>query len=449
MKRFVTLMLSALLCMNPSMLVHAEEAEEETSVNTEEAPADAPEDSGELEEIIDTKAPELKDIKFTPDTVDASVKGPKGQDASVNITITASDDISGLSDGYVVLTYEDENNFDILTAYVFADSETTLSGNLYVKEYQKNGTYKLVSLYINDNADNTATFTAGDKDHPLPEKFAALTVTVTGGKKDEKAPVLNDFKVNSATVEPGKAVDITMDVTDEESGIDQNEIVAIFHNKKTDKYITTYFGYDEKTKKFKSDTEIEKGTNSGEYVLSYFLIYDMAGNLLHEVPEKFKDAKFTVTGSQEDTEGPEFVSGLFGSYVASVPSMTEIFVTGKDEGSGVKDAELLFSDKKGENLKSAHLVNYYFDDEKQEIVEYPDGLMHGYLQLDSYYPESELFVYAVSWKIRPATMRPILTRICTRMPQIRCRIFRKNSASSPSRSQTKAMERSTFRMTPH
>lgn len=171
----------------------------------------------------DTTPPELKDIDFTPKTVDVS-NGPQ----KVTFTAHITDDKSGTQVAIVYLQSPSGCIFSVIADLTFQSGtpqDGTYAGTATVPFYAEAGEWTLVEVSIEDVAGNEVVYmtTAGCPNTcTVYRPLSAPNLQVNNSVKDSNPPVLVslDFDPKSLDVSDGeKDVTFTAHITDDVSGV--------------------------------------------------------------------------------------------------------------------------------------------------------------------------------------------------------------------------------------
>ena len=257
-KKILSLLLVASMAISMPINVFAAQPVTETENQTEVEPY-----------IADVTAPILTGITLNSDTVKAG--------ETLTVTIDATEEESGL--GYCDATFVNKKTKKRLTASSDNyQNPTTLS--LKISEYEPNGVYELVSVQLGDKAGNYVLYDKEPIGEPVDNtEIEQLTFdrsfTVTNeNQTDSQAPKLTNIEISHDTVKAGETLTVTIDATEEESGIDYCD--ATFVNPKTKKRLDAW------AKDYRNPTvltlKVSEYEPSGVYELVSVQLGDKAGN---------------------------------------------------------------------------------------------------------------------------------------------------------------------------
>ncbi|MGF9964021.1 Ig-like domain-containing protein [Bacillus rhizoplanae] len=216
----------------------------------------------------DVTKPVLKGI--TVDKKEATV----GE--TVKISVDAEDTESGIK--FLVLTYMKpitKNEYEVKLYY---NQETKkYEGLLNVTDTFEPGTWKIKYLFIYDYAGNVLD--AYNKEVSISGvDLTAGNFNITGTHPDVTAPTLNSIQLNKKEATSGDTIKISIDATDEESGI--KFLVLTYMMPITKKEYEVKLYYNQETKKYEGLFDVTDTFELGEWKIKYLFIYDYAGNVL-------------------------------------------------------------------------------------------------------------------------------------------------------------------------
>ena len=257
-KQTLAVLLAAAMVLSMPVGVYAEEL-------------DGVENSAGLVEpyIVDSEAPKLNGITLSSETVQAG--------ENLTVTITAVDDLTGVD--FCQATFVNKSTKRHLTTTSY-DRKNPNVLTLETSEYEPSGTYELDELFLGDTAGNNRwyvkDFVGESGDDTVIEKLdfnCSFTVT-NDGKVDDQPPELTTIKLSAESVTAGDSLTVTINATDDFSGIDFCQ--ATFVNKSTKRHLTTT-SYDRKNPNVLT-LETSEYEPSGTYELDELFLGDTAGN---------------------------------------------------------------------------------------------------------------------------------------------------------------------------
>ena len=253
-----------------------------------------------------------------------TVKAP----GTIEVTMDASDDVSGLDNGYIRFVCKETNKglgCSVFSTYwdnnihkevPYADGK--LHGTIEIDQYVLSGDFVIDYLYITDIARNTAYYYNTENDSKMPEAVKNLQFTVIeSDTPDGTPPVLKDVKlVVNIMAAPG-IIEVTMDASDDVSGLDNGYIRFVC--KETNKGLgcsvfSTYWDNNIHKEvpyadgKLHGTIEIDQYVLSGDFAIDYLYITDIARNTAYyyntendsKMPQAVKNLQFTVLNAIPD-----------------------------------------------------------------------------------------------------------------------------------------------------
>jgi hypothetical protein len=238
----------------------------------------------------DTAAPVLKGFSISPDTVDTS-----GGPASVDYTIEATDDLSGVEVASPAFRQAPAEPLGYTWVFGFGSSlvsgtvfDGTWEGHVRLPAHARQGVYPVEELELRDRAGNQVTYGRGELEAmSLPLQFTQEGIGDTTG------PEILDFEIESRAISTSngqRGFKVRMHVKDDLSG---------FGEWPEKSFSDLWFGFEEPgdPQSFEStgrgaelvsgtdmdgewvlETELPSDAPVGEYPISYVSATDRAGN---------------------------------------------------------------------------------------------------------------------------------------------------------------------------
>ena len=186
----------------------------------------------------DSESPVLQSVRISPNFVNIS-QGSQ----SVTVTVEASDDYNGISEGYVHLYDPSGNNYD--SYYLDSSSLISVDGNygtyeayFDISDNVETGTWRVEIDLVEDVSFDTVSYGPFEEPFPNPgEEF--LTVSDTGGGGE--APLVEEISISPGSVDvTGGPQDVlvTLRITDAEDGFSYGNITL---NGPSGQRLTTFF----------------------------------------------------------------------------------------------------------------------------------------------------------------------------------------------------------------
>ena len=242
----------------------------------------------------DTTAPVLNSIAITPNPIDA------GETATITVNIT--DDVSGID--YISCNLYSPNGQQDIYLYNTIEEWTNLGNNTYsmefkISEWAENGEWYIDSFTLRDNADNGLYLYRSDQE--------IATFMVNNANPDTTTPVLNSINITPNSIDAGETATITINTTDDISGINTITFDISSPSGEQDNYISnnleewTDLGNNTYSYNFK----ISEWAENGEWYVNYLYISDNAENQLYLNSYNQEIATFTVNSSTPDITAPQ------------------------------------------------------------------------------------------------------------------------------------------------
>ncbi len=153
--------------------------------------------------ITDTTPPVFKSISL--DKINAV-----GGD-NIMATIDATDDVSGLKSAYI--QYKSPAGQVAKQATLYPDSDGVLKGSISIGIYDKEGTWKLDMIQLRDMAGNAVNISCSTTDLSTGDYNVSKVIP------DTKAPVFKSISIDKSNVIAGDNIVVTIDATDDVSGL--------------------------------------------------------------------------------------------------------------------------------------------------------------------------------------------------------------------------------------
>ena len=307
--------------------------------------------------IVDSEAPKLNGMTLSNDSVNAGEE--------LTITVDATDEISGIRGCQV--TFVNKETKRQLTATSNFNNPTELT--LEIPKYEPSGTYELLDVLLSDNAGNSIWYDKNPSgDFVDDTSWAELTFTrsftvANEGVVDTEVPKLNGMTLGSDSVNAGEELTITVDATDEISGIRSCQVT--FVNKETKRQLTATSNFNNPTE---LTLEVPKYEPNGTYELLDVLLSDNAGNSIWYDKNPSGDfvddtswgeltftCSFTVTNEGVvDTEAPKLNGMSLSSNSVNAGEELTITVDATDEISGIRGCQVTFVNKETKRQLTAH-----------------------------------------------------------------------------------------------
>jgi hypothetical protein len=294
--------------------------------------------------LYDTQPPQLVSVGFSHDYV--------GPNTNVTISVSAFDDVAGISYGYLELVKPNGQR----TGLGLTPSDDIFQTNFYVDQFELEGDYKIARIVLNDNAGNSIEYANPEfyDEHANPFSFSGVGFTVEG-----TSPIPLDVVVEEVQLESGEYVaDHSYPVIVRVSPIDQNYMFANAYFQTPDNkdriVSLTYQG----NGIFVGDISVKSYDMPGEYKLKYLYFnvnqyakfshnYDLYPN--ESVTFDVLVDSFDIVGTVADITPPviEMVSIQKSEMFAGQANILNITVS--DDHSLTQSVLVRYQDNNGQN----------------------------------------------------------------------------------------------------
>ncbi|MFC0187309.1 Ig-like domain-containing protein [Fictibacillus aquaticus] len=237
--------------------------------------------------LEDTQAPTVLKLEFSQDTMLI------GRD--IGFTLTAHDDYSGVKEAQV--TFISPSGTSETQSWLYAESDDSLNGSIYVPNYSETGEWKVKSITIWDNAGNSETY---DYTENYPADFEVLTVY-----EDNRAPVVTDLYFEKETVTGGDTNTVVVAAEDDLSGVDSMNLSLVSPNGQSN--LNVDMVKQDSGNLWKGEFTIPQNAQSGVWKINYLNVSDSSWNAVTYYSEEdlsLLSRTFTVDNPNEDTEPP-------------------------------------------------------------------------------------------------------------------------------------------------
>ncbi|WP_227938685.1 Ig-like domain-containing protein [Alkalihalobacillus deserti] len=232
----------------------------------------------------DSTPPVLESLEVSPKQV--------GVGETVEFTVEATDDQSGVRQGYV--TYRPPSSTSLRYIYLKLDSNTGLwRGSYSIQEYDGGGEWQIAEIVMYDYANNRLF-----NSNPSSE----YNFIVENEEGDITPPVLESLIVSPKKAGVGETVEFTAEVTDDQSGVRQGYVTYRPPSGTSLRYI--YLKLDSNTGLWRGSYFIQEYDGGGEWQIAEIVMYDNANNRsFNSTPSS--EYNFTVTHGEEEPSPPE------------------------------------------------------------------------------------------------------------------------------------------------
>ena len=408
-KRMFSLLLCLVMVLSlvPVQTIAQEIGEETTEPVTETTTLAVSENDSIGSGTPDGTPPVLNGVTISATTVTAP--------GSIEVIVDASDNATGVSRGSVTFCYEETNKFvncDLRNYYrengnkvLYEDGK--LHGTINLNQYVETGVFKLCDVNVEDDAGNRTFY---DRER-IAEELGLIQFTVTDSlAPDGTPPELNSIMLSATTITAPAEIEVIVDASDELSGI-TGPVSIIFYCEKTEKYLyvhlsNSYFDSENCESvpypdgKYHGTLTLGQHLEPGIFALYRIDMTDNAGNsiiiMADSLPEGIPVVQFEILESDAPDNTPPVLQELtISSNTITAPGSLEVIASGSDDVSGVGWVYACFYCDATETFLRADLNSRYYDEERQELVPYPDGNCHGMITVDQYLEAGTFILYSV------------------------------------------------------
>lgn len=273
----------------------------------------------------------------------------------VKVIAEISDELSGFSEGSI--TYTKPNNQTVTKPFILNTTTNKYEATITVPSIDISGEWKVTNIFLTDKKDNRVylnhltTQSNGEK-----IDFSTLHLNVTGVTSpleptDKEAPVLQSIKVNSQQAAVNDKIELTAEITDNESGV---STVIAYYKTPNGKSKSIYL-FKNTPGQFVGSYTIGKYEESGEWTLSSVYINDKVGNSktftsyldTDNNQVSFENCSVTVSGTTIDSEAPVLRDISVTSQVVKANEKIEVRAEVTDNESGVATVRVNYKKPSG------------------------------------------------------------------------------------------------------
>lgn len=174
---------------------------------------------------------------------------------------------------------------------------------------------------------------------------------------DTEAPVIHSIAFNASTAGPGDIVLLQVNITDDDSGIEQS--FAKLYNPNYESVETIGLSFNVATDFYEGTFEINQYWIPGTYYLEYIYARDVAQNIREDHhPEDFTSPTVLVSGTTPDSTPPVLHSINFDRENATSGETVYVIANITDDLSGIQSADATVSNPAGEIVVGYKLFDY-------------------------------------------------------------------------------------------
>jgi hypothetical protein len=257
----------------------------------------------------------------------------------VKVSLDVSDDKSGVESVYVEISGSNRGYFS--KEAVLNSTTNKYEATFTIEETTRPGVWSISYIRIGDKENNYKTYWGEEEDLDLsPANFTVINENI-----DIVPPTLNSVSVDKKGAVPGEEVKVSVDASDDQSGIDQ---VYIGLSGSRGGNLSKKAVYNVDTKLYEATFQITDTTKPGTWKISYINITDKAGNEIYPEGEEFdfSGSEFTVTNPNADMTPPTVNSVTVDKTEAHPGDKVKVSLDVTDDKSGV---EFVYVEMRGSN----------------------------------------------------------------------------------------------------
>jgi hypothetical protein len=273
-----------------------------------------------INDLIDITAPVVNSVSV--DKKNAVVGD------TVKVSLDVTDAKSGIDYVNVYLTSSTGGNIYESAQY---NPETKLyEVNIQITETSKPGQWNIYYVDVRDSEYNDETYFNGEN-----ADFSAADFNVENEYADITAPVVQSVSVDKKEVQPGDTVTVSVDVTDDKSGV---QFVDVYYYDQSGREIYESAYYNEETQKYDAAITIDNETYPGKWELSNIMVQDHEYNFINYQngeDHDFSTGDFTVINDLIDIQAPEVRSVSVDKTEANPGDIVTVSIDAVDDKSGI------------------------------------------------------------------------------------------------------------------
>ena len=321
----------------------------------------------------DSTPPTLNSITLSATTVTPN--------STIEITLDASDNVSGVESADITFYCAETKKELHVNVYAYywddygnryAYEDGKLHGELKIDQYVETGTFLIEYLHLYDVADNHIFYHrddinyAGDNSAVMPESVLQLTFSVVENTTpDSTPPTLNSIILSATTVTPNSTIEITLDASDNVSGVESADITFYCAETKKELHVNVYayywddYGnrYAYEDGKLHGELKIDQYVETGTFLIEYLHLYDVADNHIfyHRddinyagdnsavMPESVLQTQFAVEENPTFDSIPPVLNNITLSVnQITAPGVVSVTLDATDNLSGIDSADITF-----------------------------------------------------------------------------------------------------------
>ncbi len=302
--------------------------------------------------LEDNTPPVLQSISITPNTV--------VDEQTVDISVKATDDLAGIKNIYLFIHNPNGQGERSVSPLSFNSATQSYERTFTVPKYALSGQWYIYQIQLHDNAGNVNTLNHGNGINSIFQ--------VNSRQPDSTLPALHDIQITPGVVAPGQTVRVSIQASDDLSGIDR--VVSFINNPNGDgERSASSMTFDSVTQRYIRDFVVPDQGMSGQWYVHQVQVYDNAWNTISLDYPHGINATFNVNcavPSACDSTRPTLHGIEITPNVVSDNESVTISVQATDDLSGIARVTLFVTMPNGDGER--HTYPLTFEENTQRYV---------------------------------------------------------------------------------
>jgi hypothetical protein len=282
----------------------------------------------------------------------------------VTVELDVTDTSAGVETVNVLFTGANRGYFE--QDAIYDESKRKYVTKLSITPDSKPGTYSLNSIHLEDKNGNEDTLYEEEND------FSHAGFTIINEDSDITPPLVKGISVDKLSAKPGETVTISLDVTDNKSGV--GKVSVAYRSKDGERKFGDTDGfwedavYNETTQRYEVKFPVNNQTRPGNWKVSSIAVGDNDGNqntIYNGEDADYSTSNFTVINDQVDITIPVFHSIAVDKKEAKTGDTLKLSLDAEDVGTGIDTINVTFENDHG------YYYAHYNPETKKYEVEFP------------------------------------------------------------------------------
>jgi len=272
---------------------------------------------------------------------------------AINAYVSATDDSSGVKSA--VVWYVSPTGYTCNRATLSQNTGGVLWGTVSINKYSETGNWSVDHIDLYDNAGNMTTVYSENNMFGNLRNLIGGDYNVSSAMTEYGLPVLQGIAVDKKSAGPGTSINLTINASDSESGINYAYVLYTSPSGTATKYSMMY---PDSTGALKDTLNIGKYDEAGTWTVDSIEVCDNAGNCLDLYNSEIyadptmtlrnlSSADFTITGTSVDTTAPAFQSISIDKSNVLKGGDVNVTVKASDAESGISYGVMEYSSPSG------------------------------------------------------------------------------------------------------